>query len=210
MSPPKIEQPVFLIVAGPNGSGKSSVYRDTEFELEGRTLWIVNPDLLTERIQAAEHRPLAEANLAAVQRIENWLDASIEVHKSVGVETVLSTGKYRRLVTKAKQLGFAVWLLYVVLDTPERNIERVRLRIAKGGHAVPEDKIRSRRDRSIEQFPWFLEQADEAWIYDNSGASPRRIGEKRDGVVEMDANALVFMIEAVRTIADPDTEFEAK
>ena len=209
MSPPRTDQPVFLIVAGPNGSGKSSVYRDTEFELEGRTLWIVNPDLLTERIQAAERQSLADANLSAVQRIERWLEASIEVHKSIGVETVLSTGKYRRLVAKAKELGFAVWLLYVVLDTPERNIERVRLRVEKGGHDVPEDKIRSRRESSLRQFPWFLDGADAAWIYDNSGASPRRIGQKRDGVVEMDANALTFVIEAVRTIADPDAKPEA-
>jgi len=209
VSPPRTDQPVFLIVAGPNGSGKSSVYRDTEFELEGRTLWIVNPDLLTERIQAAERQSLADANLSAVQRIERWLEASIEVHKSIGVETVLSTGKYRRLVAKAKELGFAVWLLYVVLDTPERNIERVRLRVEKGGHDVPEDKIRSRRESSLRQFPWFLDGADAAWIYDNSGASPRRIGQKRDGVVEMDANALTFVIEAVRTIADPDAKPEA-
>lgn len=191
-----------LIVAGPNGSGKSSTYQDAAYKLEGRTLWIVNPDLLTLRVRDVEHLPQGQANLAAIQRIERWLESSIEVHKSVGVETVLSTDKYRRLVTKAKQLGFAIWLIYVVLDSPERNIERVRLRVRKGGHAVPNDKIRSRWQRSIQQFPWFLEQADVAWIYDNSGASPRRIGEKRDGLIELYEGALPFIVEAVETIAD--------
>lgn len=190
-------------MAGPNGSGKSSAYQDTAYKFEGRTLWIVNPDLLTVRVRDVEGLAQGDANLAAIQRIERWLESSIDVHKSVGVETVLSTDKYRRLVTKAKQLGFAIWLIYVVLDSPERNIERVRLRVRKGGHAVPDDKIRSRWTRSLAQFPWFLEQSDAAWIYDNSGASPRLIGEHRNGVIELDEDALPIIIQAVETIADP-------
>lgn len=118
------------------------------------------------------------------------------------METVLSTDKYRRLVLKAKAMGFAIWLIYVVLDTPERNIERVRFRVRKGGHAVPDDKIRSRWTRSLAQFPWFLDQADAAWIYDNSGASPRPIGEKRNGVISLDGDALPIVIAAAATIAD--------
>lgn len=200
MSRAKSEQPVFLIVAGPNGSGKSSSYRDTEIEQSGRTIWIVNPDVLTLRILEVEGLALLEANRAAVERIETWIEASMDVHKSVGVETVLSTGKYRRLVAKAKDLGFAVWLIYVVLDTPERNVERVRLRVRKGGHDVPEDKIRTRYARSLAQFPWFLDQADEAWIYDNSGAQPRRVGEKSGGVIALDERTVPVIVEAVRAI----------
>lgn len=124
--------------------------------MEGRTVWIVNPDLLTTTIIEVERMSAVAANLSAVQRIESWLEASIGVHKSVGVETVLSTDKYRRLVVMAKDHGFAVWLIYVVLDTTERNIERVRIRVRKGGHDVPEAKIRSRRERSLAQFPWFF------------------------------------------------------
>lgn len=156
--------------------------------------------MLTVRIRDVERLALAHANRAAVERIEAWLDASIDVHKSVGVETVLSTGKYRRLVEKAKGLGFAVWLVYVVLDSPERNIERVRLRVRKGGHDVQDEKVRSRHARSLDQLPWFLDQADEAWIYDNSGAEPRRIGEKSGGVIALDESALPAIVDAVRSI----------
>lgn len=189
-----------LIVAGPNGSGKSSAYRDTETAVEGRSFWIVNPDALTVRIQAAEGFAVAEANQAAVTRIEQWLNASVSVHKSIGVETVLSTSKYRALVIRAKELGFSVWLVYVVLDSPERNIERVRMRVRKGGHDVAEDKIRSRYDRSLAQFPWFLDRADRAWVYDNSGAEPKLIGVKADGVITLDESALPVVVEAVRSI----------
>ena len=99
---PSFEQPVFLVVAGPNGSGKSSAYEDSGIEAGGRTVWIINPDILTARIREVEHLLQTDANLAAVPRIEAWLDASLDVHKTVGVETVLSTEKYRRLVEKAK------------------------------------------------------------------------------------------------------------
>lgn len=92
--------------------------------------------------------------------------------QTVGVETVLSTPKYRRLVDKAKQLGFEVRLIYVLLDSPQRNIERVRLRVKKGGHAVPENKILERHARSLEQLPWFLDQAD---LADAVLAGPRSL-----------------------------------
>jgi len=189
-----------LIVAGPNGSGKSSVYQDADIELSGRSVWIINPDLLTARIREIEGLELLAANLEAVQRIEAWLETSIKAHQTVGVETVLSTDKYRRLVLLAKRLGFEVRLIYVLLDSPQRNIERVRLRIKKGGHAVPEDKILERHAKSLAQMPWFLEQADQADIFDNSGATPRLIGEKRAGVVTVDKSALPALVAAVRTI----------
>jgi predicted ABC-type ATPase len=135
-----------------------------------------------------------------VIRIEAWVEASLYVHKTIGVETVLSTGKYRRLVEKAKVLGFDIWLIYVVLDSPDRSVERVKLRVQKGGHNVPEADIRRRHDNSLQQFPWFLEQADRAWIYDNSGAEPKRIGEKMDGVITLDEDALPVILSAVRSI----------
>jgi len=197
---PSAEPPVFLIVAGPNGSGKSSAYQDSDIEFFGRSVWIINPDVLAARIRDVEGLELAAANLEAVIRIEAWLETSIRAHQTVGVETVLSTGKYRRLVDAAKALGFEVWLIYVLLDSPRRNVERVRLRVIKGGHAVPEDKILERHARSLEQMPWFLDHADRAWLYDNSGATPRLIGEKRGGVVTLDEGALPAVFDAVRKI----------
>jgi predicted ABC-type ATPase len=140
------------------------------------------------------------ANLAAVQRIEAWLDASIRAHQTVGVETVLSTAKYRRLVLEAKARQYEVRLIYILLDSPERNVERVRLRVAKGGHAVPEDKIRERYARSLAQLPWFLDQAAQAWIFDNSGAKLRRMGQKLNGLVTLDPTALPAIFAAVSTI----------
>ena len=72
---------------------------------------------------------------------------------------------------------------------PARNIERVRFRVSKGGHDVPNDKIVARYARSLAQMPWFLAEADLAWFYDNSGAAPRLVGKKVDGAVTIDPTA---------------------
>lgn len=200
MFPPTVEPPFFLIVAGPNGSGKSSAYQDANVSTPGGSVWIINPDLLTVRIRDVEDLEQNTANLQAVTRIEAWLYASIKAHQTVGVETVLSTGKYRRLVEMARAHGFGIRLIYVLLDNPQRNVERVAARVRKGGHHVPPEKIIGRHARSLAQLPWFLDQADHASIYDNSAATPRLIGEKTGGVITLDPAALPEIVRAVDTI----------
>jgi predicted ABC-type ATPase len=52
--PSSVEPPAFLIVTGPNGSGKSSAYEHANIEKGGRSVWIVNPDILAKRIAEVE------------------------------------------------------------------------------------------------------------------------------------------------------------
>jgi predicted ABC-type ATPase len=174
-------RPRFWIVAGPNGSGKSTAYGHGDVAGLDGSVWIINPDLLTVRLRDAERLDLLPANLAAVQRIESWLEASIRVHQTIGVETVLSSPKYKRLVEMAKAHDFEVCFVYVYLDSAELQLDRIRARVAKGGHDVPEDKVRKRRQSSFQHMPWFFWQADRAWVFDNSGAEPQLVAQYADG-----------------------------
>lgn len=194
------ERPTFWIVAGPNGSGKSSLYGNTDIEAFDQSVWIINPDLLTKRIQEVENLALSEANLQAVVRIEAWLEASIRAHQTVGVETVLSTDKYRRLVLAAKERQFEFRLIFVMLDSPDLNVQRVRLRVEKGGHDVPEASIRKRWTKSLAQLSWFLDQADQAALFDNSGAVPQLIGRKQGGQILIDPRAPVALRETLNVL----------
>ena len=180
-----LPQPRFWIVAGPNGCGKSTAYDRSDVDEFGGTVWIINPDLLTSKIMDVEHLERQTANLTSVQRIERWLEASIDAHQTIGVETVLSTGKYRRLVERAKSREFEVRLIYVFITDPAVQLERIRLRVAKGGHDVPTAKVLERRSKSLAQLGWFFEHADEAWIYDNGGAEPKLIGRKKGNTVSL-------------------------
>ena len=202
MPPNSARAPDFWIFGGPNGSGKSTAYRHIGVDGVGAAFWIVNPDLLTIRIQQAEGMDLGAANLAAVQRLETWLEATLRVHQSLGVETVLSTPKYRGVVELAQSLGFRVRLFYVMLDTPERNVARVKERVEKGGHDVPPEKIVERYWRSLAQLPWFLAQSHVADIYDNSGPSPRRVGGKSDGVIDLAPDAPANLVRALAPLPE--------
>jgi predicted ABC-type ATPase len=191
-----------LIVAGPNGAGKTTVFQNTVVQDLGRSVWIINPDLLAARIGSVEMMGKNAANIEAVRRIEKWLKASIDAHQTIGVETVLSTPKYRKLVRAAKQMGFEVLLVYVLLNSPELHVARVRLRVRKGGHSVPVKKILSRRKRSLAQLPWFLKHADVAWLYDNSGPKPRLMGTKQNNQIAVDyAVALPEINKAIEKLA---------
>ncbi|WP_116969852.1 hypothetical protein [Blastomonas sp. UPD001] len=145
---------------------------------ERRVLWIINPDLLTAKIIEHEGSETEVANLAAVQRIEAWLEASINTYQTIGVETVLSSPKYLRLVDLAHDKGFIVRMLYVVLDSVEAQYERVAIRVRTGGHDVPRDKIAARRTRSFEMLGEFFSKLDELFVFDNTTSEPKLIAEK--------------------------------
>jgi predicted ABC-type ATPase len=156
--------------------------------------------LLAARIQATESLGPRAANLEALRRIEKWLHASIDAHQTIGVETVLSTPKYRKLVCAAKQKQFEIVLVYVLLNTAGLNIARVKQRVQKGGHDVPVRKILERRERSLRQLPWFLKQCDTAWIYDNSGAKPRLMGSKVGTTLTLEPDALPEIVNVIEQL----------
>ena len=194
----RTSRPKLWIVAGPNGSGKSTLYDTTLIDDFGRSVWIINPDLLTQRIIDQEQLARIDANREAVERIMAWLQASLRTHQTVGVETVLSTDKYRPLVEAAGANGFEICLIYVFLRSPELNVERVRMRVARGGHDVPHEKIVARFQRSLDQLPWFLDHAERAYIFDNSGAEPRLVAEKlEDGAIALDPDAPAILRRAL-------------
>lgn len=91
-------------------------------------------------------------------------------------------------------------MIYILLNSVELAVERVRLRVGKGGHDVPTSKIRGRRERSLRQLPWFLRNSDLAWIFDNSGAKPAQIARKVGNTIIVDPAALPEIQQAVRLV----------
>jgi predicted ABC-type ATPase len=129
----------------------------------------------------------------------------VKAYRTIGVETVLSTGKYRRLVRMAKVRGFEIRLIYVTLHDVTLNIQRVKARVKDGGHNVPVEKIRSRQKRSYAQLPWFLDHADMALIYDNSSQTPELIGEKKGDTITISPQAPPGLKEALfRYLGKPE------
>lgn len=71
-------------------------------------------------------------------------------------------------MSEARQRGYAVELIFVGIDNPQTNIERVSERVAAGGHYVPDDDVRRRYTRSMENLPRAVASADRVTVFDNS------------------------------------------
>jgi len=127
----------FWIVAGPNGAGKTTVVQVHPIALLLPHVRFLNPDdialeLLTQqgwkRFADAPNSALQNAFLEAANLVEAELRARLSRGEAVGVETVLSSDKYRALVNVVLEQGGFVGLIYVALATPELACARVARR----------------------------------------------------------------------------------
>ncbi len=110
----------------------------------------------------------------------------IEAGKSFTFETVMSSPDKVVLLEKARQKGYRTYLYYVATDDPVINISRVLHRVKMGGHSVPEDKIVSRYERSLNLLVDALRHTNRAYIFDNSKHQHIWLAEITDGkVLEM-------------------------
>lgn len=88
-------------------------------------------------------------------------------------------------------------MIFVYLPDPSQNVERVRIRVAKGGHDVPEDRIRARWSRSFGELSWHLQQADRVDVFENAGAEPRRVLTKTNGTLSIFHDLPEVLVEAI-------------
>jgi predicted ABC-type ATPase len=72
------------------------------------------------------------------------------------------------LLQEALASGLEVRIWYVGLATPELHVARVRSRVARGGHNIPEETIRERYHRSRLNLIRLIPQLTELRVYDNS------------------------------------------
>lgn len=149
------DKPRVLVFAGPNGSGKSTVTNG--YPVVGT---YVNAD------DIKQHRGCSD--LEAAQEAETIRESLVSGRKDFTFETVMSTDRNINLLRKAKLLGYYIESVFVLTVDAELNVKRVQARVAKGGHSVPEDKIRSRYHRSLQLLKILVELSDESVIVDNT------------------------------------------
>lgn len=160
--------PILHVLAGPNGSGKSTFAH--RYLIRRSHLPFINADEIaaarwpgSEQAHAYDaSRAAAEARAAAIARRESFI-----------AETVFSHPSKRDLILQAIGEGYRVEL-HVMLIPEDLAVLRVRYRVATGGHAVPEGKIRARYKRLYTLIAQARMVAHRTIFYDNSGAKPFR------------------------------------
>ena len=88
--------------------------------------------------------------------------------ESFTFETVMSSPDKVTLMRRALDAGYRVYLYYIATADPTINISRVRNRVKGGGHGVPEDKIVSRYERSLDLLFDAIKNTSRAYVFDNS------------------------------------------
>ncbi|MGE0189805.1 MAG: zeta toxin family protein [Steroidobacteraceae bacterium] len=159
-------QPCIYVLAGTNGAGKSSI-AGAAFRQHSSEYF--NPDEAARRILSNNPKlTQAQANSAAWQQGHRLLERAIQEQLNFSFETTLGGKTITRLLEQALQQGIQVRIWYAGLENVEKHLARVRARVKRGGHDIPELDIRKRFDQSRLNLIHLLPQLTELRVYDNS------------------------------------------
>lgn len=158
--------PCIYVLAGTNGAGKSSIAGAT-FVQRGAEYF--DPDEAARLILSANPGITQEqANSAAWREGKRLLERAIEKRLDFAFETTLGGNTITGLLEEALSSGIEVRVWYIGLNSSDLHIARVRSRVEKGGHDIPESRIRNRYHRSRLNLIRLLPKLTELRVYDNS------------------------------------------
>lgn len=149
--------PTLHVVAGPNGCGKSTLTRMSGFS----QVDVIDPDAI--RRGEAFGNATRAAREALRQR-----QAALGAGRTHLIETTLAGSGMLRHLKAARRKDYRIDLHYVSVRTPEQALDRIRNRVALGGHDVPEADVRRRFVRSHYNLPAAIALADGIFLYDNT------------------------------------------
>lgn len=105
--------------------------------------------------------------------------------KDFAFETTMASRSFAPFIKECKAQGYRINILFLWLHAPELAIERVALRVENKGHHVPEETIRRRYQRGLNNFfNLYLPLADHWLLCNNSGEKWTHIAKgEKDSVI---------------------------
>lgn len=165
-------------IAGPNGCGKTTLYNSflrPAIESTGKSLVYINADEIALEMRSSDGAPLGLdkqlARRAQVEADDQRNQLLVAGHEESAIfETVFSDPDGHRLdfLRRAKAAGYRVVQIFIAVTDVSLSAQRVRQRVAEGGHDVPLAKQVVRFDRSLANGRAALEIADLSLFVDNS------------------------------------------
>lgn len=192
--------PRLYIISGCNGSGKTTAsYTLLPDMLECREF--VNSDEFAKSLSPFD--PSA-ASITASRYMLMKINYLLSKQADFSIETTLATRSLLGIIQKAKDAGYEVTILYFWLSSPELAIERVRDRVASGGHNIPENVIRRRYVMGIQYFFDTYSPICDRWVLaDNSQTPFVVVAEGTKQLISIKDNEKFRLI---RSIAHPDED----
>jgi len=139
-------RPWLVIIGGPNGAGK------TTLSARLTAAWGLTY-LGADQIAAEQGLGSTGPNVFRAARLfSSRVGEALARRESALIESTLSGLSTRRLLESFREAGYDITVVLVFVDSPEVCIARIRARVARGGHFVPEDDVRRRFSRSLRNF----------------------------------------------------------
>lgn len=158
--------PVLTIFAGINGAGKTTLYK-YERKFVGIDLGErINPDEIhAARVKVwKDYASVVKSGRIAINKIRHCIARKI----SFNWETTIITGTTLKFLREAKEAGFLIQLNFIGVQDVNLSLERIKQRVAKGGHDIPEEIVRGRFKNQFRHIPEALKYVDNALFLDNS------------------------------------------
>ncbi len=152
-------QPKVVVLAGPNGAGKSTA---AERLLRGplRVDEFVNADVIAQGLSGLAPESAAfEASAIMLRR----LHALAQRRVSFAFETTLASRSLAPWLRALVASGYHFDLVFLWLPNAEAAIARVRDRVSRGGHDVPEATIRRRYAAGLRNFFEMYQRIATTW-----------------------------------------------
>ncbi|MEF9952432.1 MAG: zeta toxin family protein [Clostridium sp.] len=155
---------VYTLFAGVNGAGKTTMY-NTIYSIKNRDELRINTDEMVASRGAWEDNALQiKCAREAALLIRKYFEEGISFNQ----ETTLTGKSIIKNISDAKARGFCVRMNYIGLASPNIAKDRVKARVSKGGHGIPEETIERRYYESLKNLNGVIELCDKLTIYDNT------------------------------------------
>lgn len=153
------------ILAGPNGAGKTTFAKKFIPAVHSIEQF-VNADLIAVGLSPFD--PDKEA-IQASKLMSKQIDKLVSQRKSFCIETTLSGRAYLAKIREWQKFGYIVNLVFLSLPNAEMAISRVAYRVKQGGHNIPEDVIRRRFQKGLDNFHNHYKAIVDKWtLYNNA------------------------------------------
>jgi predicted ABC-type ATPase len=152
------QRPIIVALAGPNGAGKSTFF---EAHLKSTGLRFLNADLLAQEFDVDAYEA---ARMVAALRVE-----LVKQRESFIFETVFSdpVGDKLAFLKKTAHAGYSIVLFFIGIADASTSEQRVAIRVAKGGHDVPTEKLVARFPRTLANLGAAIRELPCVLIFDN-------------------------------------------